>query len=173
MKRWYVVQVHPGYEEVVRKDLLRRIQESGDARFGDVLVPSATVKNFFSMDDQEQDEKLFPGYILVEMEKHQDVINVVVSTPRVSRFLGGNDPSPLTKKEVDRVLGQINGEVVVASQVKNEFVVGGEVDIHDGPFAGFVGIIDSIDEGNERLKVMVSIFGRLTPVELNFDQVKK
>ncbi len=173
MKRWYVAQVYAGYEEVVQKDILRRIREKNDERFGDVLIPSATVKNFFAMDEQEEDERLFPGYILVEMEKAQETINMVTSTPRVIKFLGGIDPAPLSKKEVERILGQIKGEVIVAAAVKNDFVVGNEVDIQEGPFAGFVGIIDKVDDESERLTVMVSIFGRLTPVELSFDQVKK
>lgn len=173
MKRWYVAQVYAGYEETVQKDILRRIREKNDERFGDVLIPAATVKNFFAMDEQEEDERLFPGYILVEMEKEQETINMVTSTPRVIKFLGGTDPAPLSKKEVERILGQIKGEVVVAAAVKNDFVVGNEVDIQEGPFTGFVGIIDKVDDESERLTVMVSIFGRLTPVELSFDQVKK
>ncbi len=173
MKRWYVAQVYAGYEEAVQKDILRRIREKADERFGDVLIPSATVKNFFSMDDQEEDERLFPGYILVEMEKVQETINIVTSTPRVIKFLGGVDPAPLSRKEVERILGQIKGEVVVAAAVKNDFIAGNEVDIQEGPFTGFVGIIDKVDDESERLTVMVSIFGRLTPVELSFDQVKK
>lgn len=97
---------------------------------------------------------------------------LVLSSPRAIKFLGGKDPAPLSKKEADRVLSQVRGDVVVASK-KSDFVEGSEIDIVDGPFAGFVGIIEKIDEEDEKLTVMVSIFGRMTPVELSFNQVKR
>jgi transcriptional antiterminator NusG len=173
MKRWYVAQVYAGYEEVVRKDLIRRIESNKDERFGQVLVPSAKLKSFFALGEEEADERLFPGYILVEMEKGPETINFVTSTPKILKFLGGKDPASLTKKEIDRILGQVKGDVVVKSVKKTDLSEGGEVEITEGPFAGFVGIIEKIDEENERLTVMVSIFGRLTPVELTFDQIQK
>ncbi len=173
MKRWYVAQVYAGYEEVVQKDLLRRINETDDQRFGQVLVPSVRLKSFFAAEEEGEDERLFPGYILIEMELDQATLNMVTSTPKVLKFLGGEKPAPLTAREVERIIAQVKGGVVVPAAVKSEFVVGGEVDISGGPFSGFVGIVDKIDEENERLTVMVSIFGRLTPVELTFDQVKK
>lgn len=173
MKRWYVVQVHAGYEQKVQKDFLKRIKETNDQRFGQVLVPSVKFKSFFAQEGDEQDEKLFPGYVLVEMELDQSTMNFVISSPRVSKFLGGDKPAPLSKNEVDRILTQVKGGVVVSATTKSEFVVGSEVDIAGGPFSGFVGIVDKIDEDNERLTVMVSIFGRLTPVELTFEQIKK
>ncbi len=173
MKRWYVVQVYAGYEDLVQKDILRQVEKREDDIFGQVLIPSARLKSFLSLSEGVEDERLFPGYILVEMEKNQQSINLIASTPRVLRFLGGNDPVSLTEKEIGRILGQVKGEVVVAPVVCDDFVEGSEVDIQEGPFAGFVGIIEKVDKENERLTVMVSIFGRLTPVELSFDQVKK
>ena len=173
MKRWYVVQVYAGYEDMVQKDILRQIEKREDGILGQVLVPSARLKSFLSLSEGGEDERLFPGYILVEMEKSQQSINLITSTPRVLRFLGGNDPVSLSEKEIGRILGQVKGEVVVAPTVMNDFVEGSEADIQEGPFTGFVGIIEKVDKENERLTVMVSIFGRLTPVELSFDQVKK
>lgn len=173
MKRWYVVQVYPGYEDMVQKDILRQIQGRQDDLFGQVLVPSARLKSFLSLSEGVEDERLFPGYILVEMEKSQPAISLIASTPKVVRFLGGKDPISLTEKEIGRILGQVKGEVAVAPMAKDDFAEGSEVDIQEGPFAGFVGIIEKVDKENERLTVMVSIFGRLTPVELAFDQVKK
>ena len=173
MKRWYVAQVCPGYEDAVKKDLERRVQELQTDLIGQVLVPSARAKGLFFQEEGEEDERLFPGYVLVEMEKTPDAMAIACSTPKLSRFLGGKDPIPLSKKEIARVLSQVSGEVVLAPQKKEEFVVGSEIEINEGPFAGFVGIIDKVDEQNEKLTVMVSIFGRLTPVELTFDQVKK
>lgn len=172
MKRWYVVQLYAGYENIVKADLLKRIEEEGlQDFFGEVLIPSAKMKQFFDTADAMKDQQLFPGYMLIQMEAVPQAIRLVASTPRVLRFLGGKEPVPLSQKEIDRVLAQIRGEMVVAGE-RHEFEVGKEVDIKEGPFAGFVGIIDSIDEESEKLTVMVSIFGRMTPVELSFDQVK-
>ncbi len=172
MKRWYVVQVYAGYEELVKNDISKRVQETGLQDYiGQILVPSAKMKNFFNVGENE-DQQLFPGYVLVEAEITPEVFRLVTSTPRVLRFLGGKDPVPLSKKEIERIISQVKGEVLVGPE-KSEFVVGKEVEIKEGPFAGFVGIIDRIDQENERLTVMVSIFGRMTPVELNFDQVQR
>lgn len=172
MKRWYVTQVYAGYEEPIKKDLMRRIkEESLEDLFGEVLIPSVKLKQFFAV-EEEQDEQLFPGYILVEMELTPETQRCVLANSRVFKFLGGKDPVPLTKKEIERVLAQVKGEVAVAAK-KSDLVVGGEVTIKEGPFEGFVGVVDKIDEENEKLTVMVSIFGRMTPVELSFNQVKQ
>lgn len=172
MKRWYVVQVYAGYEEIVRTDLNKRIEEeSAQELFGSVLVPSAKMKQLFDSAQDVKDQQLFPGYILIEMEAIPQAIRLVQKTSRVLRFLGGNQPVPLSKKEIDRILSQVQGEYLVPSS-DHEFEVGKEVEIKEGPFAGFVGIIDSIDQESERITVMVSIFGRLTPVELGFNQIK-
>lgn len=172
MKRWYVVQVYAGYEELIRADILRRIEEVGLLDlFGQVIVPSAKMKQFFASDDALQDQQLFPGYILIEMEAVPAALRLVTTTPRVSRFLGGKEPIPLSQKEIERIMAQMKGEVTV-SREEHPFETGKEVEIAEGPFAGFMGIISEIDEENEKLKVMVSIFGRMTPVELGFDKVK-
>ena len=172
MKRWYVIQVYAGYEEAVKVDIAKRIQEEGlQDFFGDILVPSAKLKKFFEAADVK-DQQLFPGYMLVEMEVKPETIRLVTSNSRVVRFLGGAQPAPLSSREIERILSQMKGELVVSAQ-KSEFIVGSEVEIKEGPFAGFVGIIDKIDEESERLTVMVSIFGRMTPVELGFNQIKR
>lgn len=175
MMRWYVIQIYPGYENVIKNDLEKRIAESGlQDCFGEILIPTAKARQFFSAasgQDDAQSQQLFPGYMLVQMEATPEAIRLVASTPRVTRFLGGTSPIALSQKEIDRVIGQISGQVEVAGQA-HSFEVGSEVDIQEGPFAGFVGIIDTIDHENEKLTVMVSIFGRMTPVELRFDQIK-
>ena len=174
MKRWYVAQVYAGYEELVKKDLERRIAELEEDLFGEILLPSAKLKNFFAPEEEQVDERLFPGYILIEMEKVPESLAVVASIPKILKFLGGRDPVPLSRKEVERVISQVKGEVIISTKsTTEEFMQGAEIDIKEGPFAGFVGIIDKVDEDSEKLTVMVSIFGRLTPVELTFDQVKK
>jgi len=172
MKRWYVLQVYAGYEQEVRDELLKRIANSDLADyFGRVLVPSAKFKKVFQAVDEEN-QQLFPGYVLIEMEMMPETMRLATSSLRIMRFLGGKEPAALRQKEVERILSQIVGEISVRSD-EQEFTVGGEVDIQDGPFAGFVGIVDSVDQENERLTVMVSIFGRMTPVELGFNQVKR
>lgn len=172
MKHWYVVQVYAGYEEAVKSDLEKQIakKELQDL-FGQILVPSAKMKAFFQ-GEEPVDEQLFPGYVLIEMVDAPEAFRLVNSSLRVLKFLGGKNPIPLSKKEIDRILSQMKGEVVVAKD-KTEFAVGQEVEIQDGPFAGFVGIVDSVDEESEKLTVMVSIFGRMTPVGLGFNQVKR
>ncbi|MFZ5954041.1 MAG: transcription termination/antitermination protein NusG [Candidatus Dependentiae bacterium] len=172
MKRWYVVQVYAGYEDSVKSDIGKRIKEAHlEDSFGEILIPSAKLKPLFEV-EESRDSQLFPGYVLIEMEASPEAIRLVNSSTRVIKFLGGKEPVPLSKREIDRVISQIKGEVAVAPQ-KSEFVVGSEVEIKEGPFAGFVGIVDKIDDENEKLTVMVSIFGRMTPVEIGFNQVKR
>jgi transcription termination/antitermination protein NusG len=171
MKRWYVVQVYAGFEEAVKTDLAKRIHDEGlEDQFGEVLIPSARLKQMFEVEDSK-DAQLFPGYVLIEMEAGPRTIRLVTSSLRVIKFLGGKEPVAISQKEIDRIIGQMKGEVAVATK-KSEFTVGSEIDITDGPFAGFVGIIEKIDDENERVTVMVSIFGRMTPVELGFNQIK-
>lgn len=171
MKRWYVVQVYAGFEEAVKSDLAKRIHDEGlEEKFGEVLIPSTRLKQMFDA-EEPKDAQLFPGYVLVQMESAPETIKLVTSSLRVIKFLGGKDPVAISQREIERILGQIKGEVTVAAK-KTDLTVGSEVDITDGPFAGFVGIIEKIDEENERVTVMVSIFGRMTPVELGFNQIK-
>lgn len=172
MKRWYVIQVYAGYEEQVKSELITRIKQAGmENDFGDILIPSAKLKEFFTA-TESTDQKLFPGYVLIEMELTPEAIRLVSSSIRVLKFLGGKEPIPLSKKEIEKIISSMKGEVVVTSS-KPEFNEGSEVEISGGPFAGFVGIVDKVDNDAEKLTVMVSIFGRLTPVELSFDQVKR
>ena len=172
MKSWYVVQVYTGFEDVVKKDLEKRIIENKmEDFFGDILIPTSEVVSFLSEEGSKK-EKIFPGYLLIQMEMAGESYQLISSIPRVSRFLGGERPVPLSKKEVERVFSQISGKLAITRE-KSPFAVGNEVHVASGPFSGFVGIIDKVDDERERLTVMVSIFGRLTPVELGFDQVKK
>lgn len=172
MKRWYVIQVFAGYEEAAKADIEKRIQQAGlQDFFGEILIPSAKLKKFFESGEQE-DQQLFPGYILIEMEMTPEAMRAITASYRVMNFLGGTNPAPLSKREVARVLSQVKGEIRVTAG-KSEFTIGSEVEIKEGPFAGFVGIIEKVDAESERLTVMVSIFGRMTPVELGFHQVKR
>lgn len=162
-----------GGELVVQADLTKRIEEEGlSDLFGQILIPSAKVRQFFGEAGAQEDQQLFPGYMLLEMDAQPEAVRAVLVTPRVVRFLGGANPVALSQEEVDRILSQMRGEVVFSVD-KDQFETGREVEIGDGAFSGFVGLIDSIDEESEKLTVMVSIFGRMTPVELRFDQVKR
>lgn len=175
MKRWYVLQAFAGYEEAIKKDLEKKIAEAGLVHlFGQVLIPSAKMKNLFEAEPvraSKADHQLFPGYLLVEMELSPESMRLVLDSPRVMRFLGGREPVPLAQREIDRILSQMRGEIAVVSK-KDQFVIGSEIEIADGPFAGFVGFVKEADNENERLTVEVSIFGRMTPIELGFNQVK-
>lgn len=173
MKRWYVVQVFAGYEDSVKADLERHILSSElKDFFGKILIPSAKMKSFFESVEEAKDQQLFPGYLLIEMEMNPEAFKFVLDSPKAYRFLGGKSPMPLSAKEIDKIVSQVRGEVIVSSE-KEGFSIGSEVDISEGPFAGFVGVVDKIDYETEKLTVMVSIFGRMTPVELGFNQVKR
>lgn len=173
MKRWYVVQIYAGYETALVADLERRIKQAGlDDLFGQILVPSVQAQKAFGAATSAGEQQLFPGYLLIEMVPEQEAIRLVQASPRVVRFLGGKNPTPISQQEVDRVLSQLKGEVIVEPKTSN-FVEGSEIEINEGPFAGFVGIVESVDDEHERLTVMVSIFGRMTPVDLGFNQVKQ
>ena len=140
--------------------------------FGEVLIPAAKIKYFFEEADQK-DQQLFPGYLIIEMEMVPESMRAVTASPRALRFLGGLEPVPLSKKEIDRIISQIKGEVEVVKKRDDFIAVGSEVEIKDGPFAGFVGVVEKVDHENEKLTVMVSIFGRMTPVELGFHQIEQ
>lgn len=171
MKKWYVIQVYAGHEDRVCQDLLARFSEQNEpGLYGNVVAPSAKFKDLLAA-TETKDQRLLPGYVLVEIELCPEAKRTVLGVPRVLRFLGGKDPMPLSPSEVDRITSNTQVELVVSS-TGVEFTPGSEVEITEGAFAGFVGMIDRVDREAERLVVMVSIFGRLTPVELNFNQVK-
>lgn len=171
MKKLYVVQVFAGYENIIKADLEKRIEEQHlQDLFGSILIPSAKMKQLFmeaeSVKDQHQ--QLFPGYMLIEMEGVDAAMRLVKSTARIVRLLS----TPISNRERERIESQVKGEVVVARELP-KFEVGREVEIKVGPFSGFMGIVENVDDESEKLTVMVSIFGRMTPVELNFDQVRQ
>jgi transcriptional antiterminator NusG len=171
MKRWYVIQVYAGHEERVCEDLLSGFAKQGQPElYGNVVAPSAKFKDLLAS-TETKNQRLLPGYVLVELELCLETQRFVLNIPRVLRFLGGKNPMPLSPAEVERITSNVQSELIVnAGEV--DFSPGLEVEITEGPFAGFVGIVDRVDKDAERLVVMVSIFGRLTPVELNFSQVK-
>ncbi len=174
-KRWYVVHAFSGFEKSIQRALIERIARSDFAdQFGQVLVPVEEVVEIKNGQKKTAERKFFPGYILVEMEMTDDSWHLVKSTPKVSGFIGGTAtrPAPISAKEVATILGQIEtgGE---KPKPKILFEVGEAVRVKDGPFADFMGNVEDVSYDKSKLHVSVMIFGRATPVELDFGQVEK
>lgn len=171
-KNWYVVHTYSGYEEKVKFSIEDKVQKKNlKDRIDRILIPTERVIELRGGKKRESDRKFYPGYILVEMDLDDETWHLVRSTPRVTGFVGGTKPVPIPEEEVEIILQQL--EKGPTQQVKTQFQKGENVRIIDGPFSSFVGYIDEVDMDHGRLKVMVSIFGRQTPVELNFFQVEK
>jgi len=171
-KNWYVVHTYSGFEEKVKQSIEDKVEKKGlEEKISKILIPTERVIELRSGKKKESDKKFYPGYILIEMDLNDETWHLVRSTPRVTGFVGGTRPVPLPEEEVELIQQQlIRGP---APQVKMQFQKGENVRIIDGPFSNFVGYIDEVDMDHGRLKVLVSIFGRKTPVELNFFQVEK
>ncbi len=171
-KNWYVVHTYSGFEEKVKLSIEEKAEKKDlKEKIARILIPTEKVIELRGGKKRESDKKFYPGYILVEMELDDETWHLVRSTPRVTGFVGGTKPVPIPEEEVEIILQQL--EKGPAPQVKTQFQKGESVRIIDGPFTNFVGYIDEVDMDHGRLKVMVSIFGRQTPVELNFFQVEK
>jgi transcriptional antiterminator NusG len=174
-KRWYVVHVYSGMEKSVHKAMLERIERAGlQASFGQVLVPSEEVVESKGGQKSISERRIFPGYVLVEMELTDETWHVIKNTPRVTGFLGGsgNRPTPISEKEVAKILSQME-EGVERPRPKVLFEVGEMVRVKDGPFADFNGNVEEVNYEKSKVRVSVAIFGRSTPVELDFSQIEK
>ncbi|QEY23936.1 transcription termination/antitermination protein NusG [Neisseria animalis] len=174
-KRWYVVQAYSGFEKNVQKTLKERIvREEMEDYFGQILVPVEEVVDIKNGRKTITERKFYPGYVLVEMEMTDDSWHLVKSTPRVSGFIGGtaNRPLPISQREADAILQQVRSGVE-KPKPKVEFEVGQQVRVNEGPFADFNGVVDEVNYERNKLRVSVQIFGRETPVELEFGQVEK
>jgi len=174
-KRWYVVHAYSGFEKSVQKALKERIEREGmQDLFGQVLVPVEEVVDIKNGRRSISERKFFPGYVLVEMEMTDDTWHLVKSTPKVTGFVGGtaNRPAPISVKEVEAIMQQMQ-EGVEKPKPKVLFEVGEKVRVNDGPFTDFNGSVDEVNYERNKLRVSVQIFGRDTPVELDFSQVEK
>jgi len=173
-KHWYIIHTYSGFEQKVKESLRQRaealnMQES----IGDILIPTEEVVEMREGRKVVSSKKFFPGYILVNMEMSDHAWHVVKNTPKVTGFVGsGTTPTPLSQEEVDRIINQV---VVSQEKPKPKFVFkeGEHVRIVDGPFSNFTGTVEDVNADKNTLKVMVTIFGRSTPVELDFLQVEK
>jgi transcriptional antiterminator NusG len=174
-KRWFVVHAYSGFEKQVMRSLQDRIERAGmQDLFGQILVPTEEVVEMKGGQKRRSDRKFFPGYVLVEMEMTDESWHLVKDVPKVMGFIGGtaDKPAPISQKEADSILNRVQ-EGVDKPRPKVLFEPGEMVRVVDGPFNDFNGVVEEVDYDKSRLKVAVLIFGRSTPVELEFHQVEK
>ncbi len=174
-KRWYVLHVYSGFEKKVSSSIMETAKKRGlDQYIEEVMVPTEEVMEVRRGQKVNAERKFFPGYVLVKMEMNDDAWHLVKNTPKVTGFLGANGtkPQPITEGEAQRLLKQVV-EGAERPRPSVSYDIGEQVKVCDGPFNSFNGVVEEIDEQKSRLKVLVSIFGRSTPVELDFSQVEK
>ncbi len=172
--KWYIIHAYSGFERKVRESLESRVQAFGlQDKIGKVLIPTESVTEVRGGKKYTSERMFYPGYVLVEMDMDDHVWHVVKSTPRVTGFVGtGQQPTPLSEEEVNHIVYKV-ADSREKPKLKVKFEKGETVRIGEGPFATFTGVVDDVNEDRETLKVMVTIFGRSTPVELEFGQVEK
>ena len=172
--KWYIVEAYSNFEKRVKETLERDAAEKGlDHLFEEILVPTETVVEVRKGRKMESERKFFPGYVLVKVDLTDEAYHLVKNTPKVTGFLGSaTKPMPVSEKEVARIVGQIQ-EGVDSPRPMISFDIGETIKVVDGPFQSFNGTVESVDEENARLKVLINIFGQGTPVELNYTQVEK
>ena len=173
--RWYVVHAYSQYENSVMKALKERIGRAGlQDRFGEILVPTEEVVEIKDGVKRTTERKFFPGYVLVQMDMVEDTWHLVKNTPKVLGFIGGtpDKPAPISDKEAQKILNRVT-ESVEKPRPKTLFEPGESVRVKEGPFADFSGVVEEVNYDKNRLRVAVLIFGRSTPVELEFAQVEK
>lgn len=173
-KQWYIVHTYSGFEKKVAESLRQRVQAYGiEDQVGEILIPTEDVVEMRGGRKVVSSKRFFPGYLLVEMAMSDHVWHIVRNTPKVTGFVGaGSKPTPLTREEVEQILHQVT-ESAEKPKPKYTFEKGDQVRINEGPFASFNGVVDEVNPDKNTLKVMVTIFGRSTPVELDFLQVEK
>lgn len=174
-KRWYVVHAYSGYEKQVMRHLQERIKFEGmEDSFGEILVPTEEVVEMRNGQKRKSERKFFPGYVLVQVEMSEAAWHLIKNTPRVLGFIGGTaaKPAPITEKEAEAILRRIE-ESDEAPRPRTLFEPGETVRVNDGPFADFNGVVEEVNYEKSRIQVAVVIFGRSTPVELEFSQVEK
>jgi transcription termination/antitermination protein NusG len=174
-QRWYVVHAYSGFEAKVKLSLMERVERAGmEDMFGEILVPTEEVVEMRAGSQRRSERKFFPGYVLVQMEMTDETWHLVKDVPKVLGFIGGTGdrPAPITEKEADALLQRVQ-EGVEKPRPKILFEPGEVVRVTDGPFNDFNGVVEDVDYDKSRLKVSVLIFGRSTPVDLEFGQVEK
>ena len=174
MKNWYIVQSHSSFENKVAQLIKEEAEKAKiTEKFEEIVVPTHDVTEVKRGKRVQRKKKFFPGYVLIKSEMDNDIYHMIKGIKKVSGFLGSKGiPVPVSDKEIEKILGQIKDGVTQA-QSSVEYSVGEKVQVIDGPFASFNGMVEEIDEDKSRLKVSVSIFGRPTPVDLEYNQVEK
>jgi transcriptional antiterminator NusG len=173
--KWYIIHTYSGFERKVKESLESRVRAYPELehRIGQVLIPTESVTEVRGGKKYTSERMFYPGYVLVEMDMDDNVWHVVKSTPRVTGFVGtGQQPTPLSEEEVQQIVYRV-ADSKEKPKLKVKFEKNESVRISEGPFASFTGVVDEVNEDRETLKVMVTIFGRSTPVELEFGQVEK
>jgi transcriptional antiterminator NusG len=172
--RWYIVHTYSGFENKVKKNLEERIKAIGQEQyFGKILVPTEQVVELRKGEKKTSSRKFYPGYILVQMVLNDDTWHTVRDTAKVTGFVGGEfKPTPVSDEEAERIIHQME-EGVSKPKAKYSFEEGDEVRVVDGPFTNFQGVVDEMKPDKEKLRVLITVFGRPTPVELDFIQVNK
>jgi transcriptional antiterminator NusG len=172
--KWYIVHAYSNFEKKVAESIKEQAHSQGlDDNFSEILVPTEDVVEIRRGRKVNSERKFFPGYVLVKMEMTDEAYHLIKNTPKVTGFLGsGSKPIPVSEKEVARIIGAIE-EGVERPKPTISFEIGEQVRVTDGPFASFNGSVEQVDEERTRLRVTVSIFGRATPVELEYSQVEK
>jgi transcriptional antiterminator NusG len=172
--RWYVVRDISGKEKKAREYLESEIQHLGMSHLvPQILIPTEKVLQMRNNKKVMKERSFFPGYVLIEASLNPDLVTAITQTPNIIGFLGGSQPAPLRESEVNKILGKVDEITDSADLLRHSFSIGESVKVMDGPFNEFTGVIEEINEEKKKLKVMVKIFGRRTPLELNFMQVEK
>jgi transcriptional antiterminator NusG len=171
--KWYVVHTYSGHENKARLSLLDRVRQAGlNEKFGNVLIPTDTVVELVKGQKRSTTRKFFPGYMFVQMDLDQETFHLVKNTPRITGFLGGMNPQPVKETEIQNINTAIT-EGASRPRPRENFKENDNVRVSEGPFANFTGIVVEVKQEKQKLRVNLSIFGRATPVELDFAQVEK
>ena len=171
--KWYIVHTYSGHENKARLSLQQRVKEASlDDQFGQILIPTESVLEMKAGQRRTTTRKFYPGYMFVQMELNEETLHLVKNTPKITGFLGGQNPTPVKESEIAAINSQMT-EGATKPKPKISFEEGENVRVVDGPFSNFSGIVEEVKAEKQKVRILVSIFGRATPVELDFAQVEK